>query len=171
MVDIQGQSVITFTTPDGKTYVQTTPSGEPTEEHGIIGTPGDQILVEALIIPDETFGDYPTLRVFSASMAINPKSGQSQEMEVMANQPQVIDETLISNDFSVPVPTIEKVELVYYTSDPRYAVANPASRPTYIQPVWRFYGHYNTGDEFEIIVQALKEEFLMPETETVEPPG
>jgi len=171
VVDIQGQSVITFTTPDGKTYVQATPSGEPTEEHGIIGIPGDQILVEALVIPDETFGGYSTLRVFSASMAVNPKSGQPQEMEVMADQPQVIDEALISNDFSVPVPTIEKVELVYYTSDPRYTVVHPADEPTYIQPVWRFYGHYDTGDEFEIIVQALKEEFLLPETETVEPPG
>jgi hypothetical protein len=29
--------------------------------------------------------------------------------------------------------------------------------------VWRFYGHYDTGGEFEAIVQALKEEFLLPE--------
>jgi len=170
VVDIQGQSVVTFTTSDGTTYVQLMPSGDPSA-HGIIGLPGDQILVEALAIPDETFGGYPTVRTFNFSMATNPKNGQPQEMEVMANQPQVIDETLISNDFSVPVPTIEKAELVYYTSDPRYVVVDPANEPTYIQPVWRFYGHYDSGDEFEIIVQALKEEFLLPETETVEPPG
>jgi len=170
VIDIQGQSVVTFTTSDGKTYVQLMPSGDP-DSHNIIGPPGGKVLVEALAIPDETFSGYPTIRTFNFSMATNPKSGQPQEMEVMADQPQVIDETQISNEFSIPVPTIEKVELVYYTSDPRYTVVGPAGEPTYIQPVWRFYGHYDTGDEFEIIVQALKEEFLLPEVETVEPPG
>ena len=170
VIDIQGQPVVTFTTQDGTTYVQLIPSGDP-DLHGIIGPAGEQVFIEALALPEETFGGYPALRIFNYSMAVNPKNGQPQEMQVTADQPQIIDETLISNEFSVPIPTIEKVELVYYTSDPRYAIVDPADKPTYIQPVWRFYGHYDTGDEFEIIVQALKEEYLLPEAETVEPPG
>jgi len=35
--------------------------------------------------------------------------------------------------------------------------------PLYLQPVWRFYGHYDNGDEFDVIIQALKQEYLLPE--------
>ena len=131
----------------------------------------EEVLLEALIIPGETFGGYPTLRVFNTSMAFHPKNGQLQEMQVTADQPYVIDEAQNPEEYVVPIPTIEKVELVYYTSDHRYAIVDPNSEPVYIQPVWRFYGHYSNGDEFEILVQALKTEFLLPEVESLEPPG
>jgi hypothetical protein len=32
-------------------------------------------------------------------------------------------------------------------------------------------GHYSSGDEFEIMVQALQPEFLSPEIMPIEPPG
>jgi hypothetical protein len=67
--------------------------------------------------------------------------------------------------------TIEKVELVYYITDPRYPARDASSRPAYIQPMWRFYGHYSNGDEFEFLVQALSEQFLSPVIQTVQPPG
>jgi hypothetical protein len=70
-----------------------------------------------------------------------------------------------------PTATIEQVELVYYTHDPRYKLPDQSGEPSYIQPMWRFYGHYSTGDEFEILVQALQKEYLSPEVETIEPPG
>ncbi len=67
--------------------------------------------------------------------------------------------------------TIESVELVYFTPDQRYAIPDPTAEPVYIQPAWRFQGHYWDGSEFEILVQALKDEFLLPEIDAIEPPG
>ena len=48
---------------------------------------------------------------------------------------------------------------------------DPTAGPVYIQPAWRFQGHYWDGSEFEILIQALKDEFLLPEIDNVEPPG
>ena len=169
-IDIQGQSVVVITNAEGKTYVQFTASGDP-DSYGVIGVAGDQVLVEALVVPDETFGGYPVLRIFGGSMAVNPKNGQPREMQITADKPYVIDEPQTSTDTTPPTATIEKVELTYYVKDPRYGIANTDTEPTFIQPVWRFYGHYSSGDEFEIIIQALKDEFLLPEIETIEPPG
>jgi LysM repeat protein len=170
LVDVQGQQVVVFTSDNGKAYVQFTGYGDP-DSSGIIGNLGDEVLLEALLIPDETFGGYPVVRIMGASMAVNPKNGQPVEMTVTADQPNIIDESQIGPDYTPPTATIEKVELVYYTTDPRYKLPDSASEPAYLQPVWRFYGHYSSGDEFEVLVQALKDEFLLPEVETVQPPG
>jgi len=57
------------------------------------------------------------------------------------------------------------VELVYYVSNPYYQVNDPnySQRSPYIQPVWHFHRHYEDGSEFDILIQALKQEFLSPE--------
>jgi len=52
----------------------------------------------------------------------------------------------------------------------RYLTQNSAS-PVYLQPVWRFYGHYSDGTIFEALVQALDPLFLLPETEDPYSPG
>lgn len=170
-ITLEDQPVTLFTTIDEQTYVQFSPNGSLDGSTVTIGNPGDEVLLEALVVPGETFGGYPALRLFSASMAINPKSGQPQEMQVNADQVNVVDEQQNSEEFTAPIPTIEKVELAYYTEDPRYAVIDPNAGSTYIQPVWRFYGHYDNGDEFEILVQALRQEYLFPDTEPIQPPG
>jgi hypothetical protein len=65
---------------------------------------------------------------------------------------------------------IEEAELAYYLRNPRAVAPEWATtEPMYIQPVWRFYGHFSGGDEFEILVQALQDEFLSPELESLEP--
>lgn len=85
---------------------------------------------------------------------------------------QILPEETQSMDTSttsiMSTMTIKKIELVYYISDPRYQT-NPAD-PGYIQPMWRFYGHYYDGSEFEFLVQALKDEFLLPEIQTIQSP-
>jgi hypothetical protein len=65
----------------------------------------------------------------------------------------------------------EKIELVYYIPDSRYATLGDESDAEYIQPAWRFYGHYNNGNEFEIPIQALEQEFLSPELAPFTRPG
>lgn len=165
IIDVQGKSITLFTTNDGQTYAQ------PDTFAGLIGNEGDQVLVETLILPDETIAGYPVLQIASASMAINPKSGEPVDMEVTADQPYVIEESQNPEPPEELTATIESVELVYFTPDKRYAVPDPSAGLAYIQPAWRFRGHYWDGSEFEILIQALKEEFLLPEVDSVEPPG
>jgi LysM repeat protein len=162
---VEGQSVTLFTTDEGQVYAQ------PDTYAGIIGNEGDPILVEALVIPDETIAGYPILQIASASMAINPKSGQPAEMQVTADQPYVMDEAEQPEIPAELTATIESVKLVYFTPNQRYTALDPSGGPVYLQPAWRFQGHYWDGSEFEIMVQALKDEFLLPEIEAVEPPG
>ncbi len=168
-VTLDEQEAVLFTT-NGQPYVQFSLAGD--VDRAIVGNPSDEVLAEALIVPGKSFGGYPAVRVYSLAMAINPKNGQPMDMQVVADQPSVIDGPVPSEQFAEP-PTaaIEKVELVYYTPDKRYQPSESGASPVYIQPVWRFYGHYSEGSEFEILVQALKDEFLLPEVETVEPPG
>jgi LysM repeat protein len=167
---IEGQAATLFTTTDGQTYVQFSLEGNVSDF--IVGTPGDEVLLEALAVPGETFGGYPTLRVYSSGLAISPKNGQPMDMQVSADHPAVIDGPAPDEQYPAPPTlTVEKVELVYYTTDPRYKTSDSATGPAYLQPVWRFYGHYSEGSEFEILVQALKDEFLLPEVEAIEGPG
>ena len=89
---------------------------------------------------------------------------------ITADQPNVIDETVAPESNVYPEATIERVELVYYISDPRY-LPDPEAAEQYIQPAWRFYGHYSNGNEFEILIQALKQEYLLPELAPFIRPG
>ena len=89
-------------------------------------------------------------------------------MEVRANQISTINESDLpglSPNYSPPNLTIEQVELVYYVSNPYYQVNDPnySQRSPYFQPVWHFRGHYEDGGEFDVLIQALKQEFLLPE--------
>ena len=164
-ISSQGESIALLTTSDGQIYAHRSSPG------GLPGQEGDQIQVEALVSPDETIAGYPSIQVFGASLAINPKNGQPIEMQITADQPSVINEADYPGVSSEITATVESVELVYFTPNQRYNVPDPTAGPVYIQPAWRFQGHYWDGSEFEILVQALKDEFLLPEVETVEPPG
>jgi len=167
--EIDGNPVTLFTAEDGKTYVQMTRDNG--LDSSIAGEVGDQVLVEALIIPDQTFGNYPVVQVFAIGLATNPMNGEPAPMTITADQPYVMDASLDPTTYVPPNSTIETVELVYYLPDPRYATPDTGAEPQYIQPAWRFAGHNSNGDVFEILVQALKEEYLLPELDTYTPPG
>lgn len=168
-IEIDGAPVMTFTTDDGKSYVQMT--RDALLDMSVIGEIGDRAVVEALLIPDEKFGGYPVIRVYSMALASNPKNGEPAALTITADQPYVTETEVAPQDYVPPDATIEKVELVYYTSDPRYIQADAGAGTQYIQPAWRFYGHYSSGNEFEILVQALKQEYLLPDVAPVTPPG
>jgi hypothetical protein len=129
--------------------------------------------MEALLLPNETIAGYPVLQAVSISMAINPKSGEPVEMEATANQPYVVNEADYPQREAPAelTATIESVELVYFTPNQRYSVPDPTAGPVYLQPAWHFQGRYWDGSAFEILVQALKDEYLLPEVDTIEPPG
>jgi LysM repeat protein len=164
---VGGQNVITFTTEDGVTYVEflvTNPF--PLTPDSFTGEPGDLIQQEVLNIPDETFGGLPVAHVYQSAIV---QEG-SPEMEVQANRIYTINEPdnpMSSPDYAPPNLTINQVELVYFVSNPYYQVNDPnyQQRSPYIQPVWHFQGRYDDGTEFDALIQALKQEFLLPELE------
>ena len=93
-------------------------------------------------------------------------------MQTAAAQINTYDEPVITTDtYTPPALIIEKVELMYYITNPHWQAGGLSGSQPYIQPAWRFYGHYENGDEFEVIVQALKEEYLLPELAPFTPPG
>ncbi|MCI0554189.1 MAG: LysM peptidoglycan-binding domain-containing protein [Anaerolineae bacterium] len=172
LIKIQGKEVLTFTTSDGTTYVQIGSSMYPLDRNSLFNNEGNKMIVEALIVPDEIFEGYPTMRMYSASYAVDPVSGQANELTITADQFNTYeDPPSITEIYVPPTATIEKVDLVYYVRYPPYALVDPNAGPQYLQPAWRFYGHYSNGDEFEILVQALKQEFLLPELVPYTPPG
>ncbi len=158
---IENQLVQLFTTEDGTTYVELILNGD--ANVALIGAEGDPVLHEALVIPGETYAGYPTIRIFGSTMAVSPKSGEAVEMTVTADKPLIMDEIPDSGQYTPPPATIERVDLIYYVTNQHWQVEHLEGGPQYMQPAWRFYGHYSNGDEFEILVQALKQEYLLPE--------
>jgi LysM repeat protein len=167
---VNGQRITLFTTTAGQQYVLLYPYGG-LDDTTVAPNPPVMIL-EALAIPDETFEGYPALRTFSSTFA-DPPSGAPAEVTVTADQPYIVEEAPGMENYVPPSATIERVELVYYIPDPLYGNTDPANSTDarYIQPAWRFYGHYNNGNEFEFLVQALKQEFLLPELAPYRAPG
>ena len=135
-----------------------------------VGAPDDEVLIEALIVPDESFGGYPALRIFSAASAVNPKNGEAQEMSISADQIYVVDEAA-EGPLVQPTLVIERVELVYYMPEPRYQIGELSPDQRYLQPAWMFTGHYSDGTAFFVLVQALQQEFLLPEQMPFQGPG
>lgn len=168
LINIEGQPVTIFTIENGTSYVQLMPDGSP--DNSIIGIQGDLIQQEILIIPDESFGNRPALRIYAGSSI----EADLPELTLTAHEPYTYDdsENAAPENYIPPTLTIEKVELVYYMPDPRYIITPElVIDQRYLQPAWLFRGHYSDGSEFEILIQALKGEFLLPEFAPFTAPG
>jgi LysM repeat protein len=171
-IQLEGTDVLLFTAEDGKQYVEFAPNcSETLIGSGDKADEGATIMVEALAVPDMAFGGYPVICVFSTGLA-SDANGNPVEMSISADQPNIIPEMSIG-PFSQPKITIDSVELVYVASNPNYQIFDPAAaeRSSHIQPVWHFHGFYESGEEVDIMVQALKRDFLLPELETYIGPG
>lgn len=161
---IAGQNVAVFTTENGNSYVEYLVTNNIPNTTSTTGYQGDLIEQEVLIIPDETFGGLPVAHIYQS--VIVQENGPA--MEPRANQIYTMNESDLPGpgpDYTPPNLTIDKVELVYYVSNPYYQVSDPnySERSPYIQPVWHFRGRYEDGGEFDILIQALKQEFLLPD--------
>lgn len=159
-----GQNVLTFTTEDGQTYVEYLATNPFPADSFLAGIEGDLIEQEVLIIPDETFAGMPVAHVYQS--AIFQENGTP--MEVQSNRVYVNDESGDPGteiEYKQPDLSIDKVELVYFVSNPYYQVNDPnyELRSKYIQPVWHFQGTDANGNSFDVVIQALKQEFLLPE--------
>ena len=160
---LEGQTVVIFTTEEGKSYVEVIANTNQLST-SFTGYQGDTIQQEILVIPDETFGGIPVAHTYQSSIIVE----NGPEMEVRANQIRVYpvgDNPSTSPDYTPPNVTVNLVELVYYVSNPYYQVNDPnySQRSPYLQPAWHFQGRYDDGSTFDVLIQALKEEFLLPE--------
>ncbi|HKY53368.1 MAG TPA: LysM peptidoglycan-binding domain-containing protein, partial [Anaerolineales bacterium] len=172
--EIDGQIATLFTTENGQTYIEfLTNTGQ--LNFSIIGNEGDLIQEEVLIVPDETFASYSVIRVYSAGLVISPKDGQPMELPLTANEIPVFDAVEGPEILNATQPslTIDSIELKYFVNNPYYQVNDPnyERRSTYIQPVWHFRGHYENGAKFDMLVQALKRDFLSPQLSPGITPG
>ncbi len=161
--EIDGAQAILFNT-GGTTYIQLrSDGGYPDYNYGN----GEEVILEALQVPDETYAGYPAIRVFMMAPAINPTTGDPMELPRTAETIEVLPDPFGNADqYISPDTIIEKVELVYYVSDPTSYddTLDPAQVEVYLQPVWYFQGHNENGDVVNIYIQALKQEYLLPET-------
>lgn len=165
---LEGLPATLFTTEDGKTYVQFNPGGG--VDGSTIGSPDDEVLIEGLIVPDEAFGGYPAVRIYAGSPAFDPQNGQPLTLDITADQIYAVD-LATEGEFTPTTAAIERVELVYYMPDPRYKTGELSPDEKYLQPAWLFTGHYSDGTAFFILVQALEQEFLLPEPAPYTQPG
>ena len=106
----------------------------------------------------------PLAHIYQSSILVE----NGPEMQIRANQIHVYPEgndPSAAPDYAPPNLNIDRVELVYYVSNPYYQINDPnySQRSPYIQPVWHFHGRYEDGTEFDVLIQALKQEFLLPE--------
>jgi LysM repeat protein len=163
--EIDGEQATLFTTGD-TTYIQLDPSGGYLDFNYYPG--GGEVLLEVLQIPDETYAGYPALRVFVMAPAVNPATGQPMELPRRADTIEVMPDPFGDADSLVPPDTfIEKIELIYFVTDPTYYddTLDPEQVKLYLQPVWHYYGHNEHGDEEHTYIQALRQEYLLPQTE------
>lgn len=161
---LDGQTVTVFTTEDGKSYVEYLVTNNIPNTTSFTGIQGDLIQQEVLIIPDESFGGLPVAHIYQSSII----QENGPDMQPLASRVQVFNpenDPSAPTTFTQPDLTLDRVELAYYVSNPYYQVNDPNynQRSPYIEPVWHFHGHFADGSEFDVLIQALKQEFLLPQ--------
>jgi len=163
-ITLEGKDALLFTTLDGQQYVLKSSIG--LGDTVRIGQPGDTVILEGVLIPDKTFGGYGVIdeRAARGANGLTDLSGYTIE----SDQPSIFDHT---QDVPVESPanivlgqvSIEQVELVYLAAALAGCPAEVASyipEIMYVQPVWRFSGHFEDGRRFEVLVQALPDAYL-----------
>jgi hypothetical protein len=169
-IDINGTSALLFTDENGNAYLELEQNCydlRPADQ--MINPTGDPISAEVLPVPGLTSGGRPAICVTYSAPAVDPVTKQPIELTVGPNEPDILPAPPTLTE--MPTLTIEKVELVYYVPNQRYLPLDPTRGPVYLQPAWRFYGHYSDGSIFEALIQALDPIFLLPELDVYTPPG
>ena len=153
-VNLEGKDVMLFTSADGSQYVLGSSIDNSQVDYGVV--PGDPVIVEGLLVPDQSLGGHSVVIDYN----LNPASGMDdlEQYAAMTLQPVLIREP--GKAGSRRIGTVTKIELAYYTDEPRNMLQQPGAPLPFIQPVWRFSGTYDDGATFELIVQALDPTYL-----------
>jgi hypothetical protein len=166
VIDVNGQPALLLHAQDGQSYVLKHSIGYGEETR--IGAPGDRVIIEGWLKPDETFGGYPVI-VDGAGAPAEGISDLSQ-YTLASGRPYIIEEAQSTPTAATLTGrvTIERVELAYagislerctaaqqqYLQDPAWAAA------FVVQPIWVFTGRFDDGRLFELQIQALPDEYL-----------
>ncbi|HLF87978.1 MAG TPA: LysM peptidoglycan-binding domain-containing protein, partial [Anaerolineales bacterium] len=165
IVPLGGQQVVLYTTQAGAQYVLQH-SIQYGADASLVGTPGDTVIIEGYLLPESSFGGYLVLNELSAGMDNN-----RTDLSDYIITSSLIDIQDDSNGYVDPATTltghvtIENIELMYTAISLDRCTPDFANNPDfaswlYVQPIWRFTGHFDDGRSFEVQVQALPDEYL-----------
>ena len=154
----ENKLVLRLTTQEGEQYILKSSIDYPSDISWL--DPGKPVVVEGAIFPGVSFGGLPVMQDSVFIPVENTGVQDLSQYQLQYVLPQVVEET-----GSVSGPrqaTIETIELVYFTTDQRWAMMEGSTAPLYVQPAWRFAGHTSDGGEVVIYVQALQDQYLNP---------
>lgn len=168
MKDVNGEPLVLFIS-NGVAYVQMGDTGGYVDSNFL--SDSEEILIEGLIVPNETYAGYPTIRIFQIGQATVPATGERIELTPGAGTLEPMPDPYGNADEYVqPDVVVETVELVYYSINPTNQVNMPEG-DIYVQPAWHFRGTFSNGNTFDVLIQALKQEYLSPDMDLNVTPG
>jgi hypothetical protein len=155
---VEGGEVALFQSREGERYVLASSLRHPDLDWYRQAMGSHQVLQEGVVRP-ETFGGYPVIEELGSRWGgdVDRMTGLEDRQRAARAPVQVV------RPEEPPLPGkafVEQAELVCYavlTADIAYA-GDPSLRV--VQPVWRFAGYTEDGAIFEILVQAVRDEYL-----------
>jgi hypothetical protein len=156
-VTLEGQEVLLFTDQDGERFaLQSSLQNTGPDLSLLPGALVDPLIVEGYESPDQHFAGYAVLHDY----ALLPGTGMNDldGYQMMSASPVVLQESGVAGERLSVV--IDQIELVYVTDNLYNAIRAEGDPPVYVQPAWLFSGHYANGSVFELLVQALRPEYL-----------
>ena len=160
---MEGREVALFQTIEGERYVLAFSLRHPDGLDWYRQAIGShQVLQEGVVRP-ETFGGYPVIEDLSSHWGgdVDRMTGLESDRRATGAPVRVV------RPEEPPLPGkafVEQVELVYYAVlvvDIAYPGGHPPDPSLrVVQPVWRFAGYTEDGAIFEILVQAVRDEYL-----------
>ncbi|MBK9926652.1 MAG: hypothetical protein IPP66_15355 [Anaerolineales bacterium] len=154
---LEDKNVVLFTDDDGAVYAESDSlqyGGEPMPvEEGFI------FYVVGWVDPEQTFGGHAVLNVINRGSA--PKDFDFDGIVSESIIPPTVDEASANPMNESTTGLITQIELVYIGEDQLLSEVKEG-RTLYAQPFWRFRGYYSKISFFDIIVQALPDEYLQP---------
>lgn len=159
VVQLEGKDVLLFTTSDGKSFVE----GD-SIEYGRVPeevASGFVSYIAGWLVPEKTFGGYPVLDILTRGVI--QEGTDPSEVVTEMRKPYFAKESGLNFSSAASTGIIDRIELVYLGEDELLGEYD-RNQTLYVQPFWRFSGHYSETSYFTIIVQALPDEYLMPES-------
>jgi len=154
---VDGKNVLLFTADDGTVYVRN--DSMQYEIEPVAAEEGLVFYIVGWSLPDQAFGGYPILNVMSIGSVPPDYDFDFVLSETLI--PPVMKESDMNLSGETPTGIINRAELVYLGEDQLLPEVEEG-RVLYAQPFWRFSGYFSEKSYFDIIIQALPDEYLQP---------
>jgi hypothetical protein len=155
---VQNQHVAVLVTPQDDRYVLASSLQWLKSEDEQMLT-GRKVLIKGVLRPEE-LGGFPVIDDLGSQWG----SEVDQMTDVQDYQPTLQPEVVIAaprEDSALSGKAfVDQVELVYYPVPDDSMSKDATTQPISIQPLWRFAGHAENGNTFEIFIQAVTSSYL-----------